>query len=48
MPQLHVHLVIDGTISGGINREGVQYYNNLIDELKSKGPSDSSILLQSS
>ncbi|ONK55428.1 uncharacterized protein A4U43_UnF3530 [Asparagus officinalis] len=27
----------NGEISGGINREGVQYYNNLIDELKSSG-----------
>ncbi|OEL35432.1 Beta-glucosidase 24 [Dichanthelium oligosanthes] len=27
----------DGSLSGGINREGVRYYNNLINELLSKG-----------
>ena len=27
----------DGSLSGGINREGVNYYNNLINELLSKG-----------
>ncbi|OEL35434.1 Beta-glucosidase 12 [Dichanthelium oligosanthes] len=27
----------NGSLSGGINREGVRYYNNLIDELVSKG-----------
>ncbi|GMN55326.1 hypothetical protein TIFTF001_024451 [Ficus carica] len=26
-----------GKISGGVSREGVQFYNNLIDELLSKG-----------
>ena len=31
-------VMIDGKISGGINREGVQYYNNLFDKLKSNGP----------
>nr|AQP26338.1 beta-glucosidase 12 [Crocus sativus] len=27
----------NGSLSGGINKEGVKYYNNLIDELISKG-----------
>lgn len=27
----------DGSLSGGINRQGVNYYNNLINELLSKG-----------
>jgi beta-glucosidase len=29
--------ITDGSLSGGINREGVNYYNNLINELLSKG-----------
>ncbi|TVU15612.1 hypothetical protein EJB05_39142, partial [Eragrostis curvula] len=31
------NLMPDGSLSGGINREGVRYYNSLIDELLSKG-----------
>ncbi|XP_048559668.1 beta-glucosidase 12-like [Triticum urartu] len=27
----------DGTLRGGVNREGIKFYNNLIDELLSKG-----------
>lgn len=27
----------DGSLSGGINKEGIRYYNNLINELMSKG-----------
>jgi beta-glucosidase len=27
----------DGSLSGGINREGISYYNNLINELLLKG-----------
>ncbi|KAK1683801.1 hypothetical protein QYE76_044649 [Lolium multiflorum] len=27
----------DGTLRGGVNKEGIQYYNNLINELLSKG-----------
>ncbi|KAL3526314.1 hypothetical protein ACH5RR_010970 [Cinchona calisaya] len=30
-------LLPDGTISGGINQEGIQFYKNLIDELTSNG-----------
>jgi beta-glucosidase len=27
----------DGSMNGGVNKEGVRYYNNLIDELLLKG-----------
>lgn len=27
----------DGSLSGGINKEGIRYYNNLINELLLKG-----------
>ncbi|XP_024020486.1 beta-glucosidase 12 isoform X2 [Morus notabilis] len=30
-------LLPNGTINGGVNKEGIQYYNNLIDELHAKG-----------
>ena len=30
-------LFSDGKISGGVNHEGVEYYNNVINELMSKG-----------
>lgn len=32
-----IYLYIDGKLSGGINREGINYYNNLIHELQTKG-----------
>jgi len=28
---------IDGKLSGGVNQEGVDYYNRLIDHLKANG-----------
>ena len=28
---------LDGKLSGGVNKEGVAFYNNLINELVSKG-----------
>ena len=28
---------IDGTLKGGINKEGINFYNNLIDELLANG-----------
>ena len=35
---LTIYLMIsDGTLKGGVNQEGVDYYNNLIDELIKNG-----------
>jgi len=31
------HKYSEGKLSGGINEEGVKYYNNLINELLAKG-----------
>lgn len=31
------NLMPDGSLSGGINREGIRYYNSLINELLLKG-----------
>ena len=28
---------IDGTLEGGVNQEGIDFYNNLIDELLANG-----------
>jgi beta-glucosidase/6-phospho-beta-glucosidase/beta-galactosidase len=33
----YMNLMADGSLRGGINREGIRYYNNLINELMSKG-----------
>lgn len=30
----------DGTIDGGINQEGIDFYNNFIDELIANGMSE--------
>jgi len=30
-------MITDGTLKGGVNQEGVDYYNNLIDELIKNG-----------
>ncbi|MQL69181.1 hypothetical protein Taro_001467 [Colocasia esculenta] len=32
-----VHVGADGSLRGGINKEGIAYYNNIVDELVSKG-----------
>jgi beta-glucosidase len=32
-------MLSDGTLRGGVNKEGIKYYNNLINELLSKGKS---------
>lgn len=33
----HHKLFVEGKLSGGINQEGVKYYNNLINELLANG-----------
>lgn len=33
----HLNVMIDGSLGGGVNRDGIRYYNNLIDELMLKG-----------
>ena len=30
-------LILEGKLSGGVNREGIKYYDNLINELLGKG-----------
>ena len=30
-------LISEGKLSGGVNREGIKYYDNLINELLGKG-----------
>lgn len=30
-------LFSDGKVSGGVNREGIEYYNNLINQLVANG-----------
>lgn len=45
MRLLTLYFAIDGKLSGGINKEGVQYYNNLIDELESNGFHSRTLLL---
>ncbi|MQM03642.1 hypothetical protein Taro_036422 [Colocasia esculenta] len=37
LPLMLVHVGADGSLRGGINKEGIAYYNNIIDELVSKG-----------
>lgn len=29
--------ILDGKLSGGVNKEGIGYYNNLINELLANG-----------
>lgn len=33
----HLNDIADGSLSGGVNKEGIRNYNNLINELPLKG-----------
>ena len=32
-----MHQIVEGTLSGGVNQEGIYHYSNLIDELLKNG-----------
>ena len=42
--EVYLFLFLEGKLSGGVNQEGVEFYNELINELLHNGKTSSSLL----